>query len=308
MNVVYIIYNRPRHVLKTFEAIRAAKPNQLFIIADGPKSDVTTDAENCRRSRELAENVDWPCTVYKNYANENLGLKRRVSSGLDWVFSNVSSAIILEDDCLPNSDFFSFCDSLLKQYESEESVWTITGDNFQDGRVRGKASYYFSKYPHCWGWATWERAWKHFRGDIPFWPQWSVSEDWKKCHTSPKEEQYWSGIFQNVYEGKINSWAYPWTACVWYNQGLTATPNVNLVTNIGFGSDGTHCLQDDGKMEMRTQFIGQITHPTEITPDTLADRFVLKRHFLKEKATIMERVHDFIYCIILQICQILIRK
>jgi len=83
---------------------------------------------------------------------------------------------------------------------------------------------------------------------------------------------------------------------------------VNLVTNIGFGSDGTHCLQDDGKMEMRTQFIGQITHPTEITPDTLADRFVLKRHFLKEKAKIMEGFHDFIYCIILQICQILIRK
>ncbi len=282
--VAYLVYNRPQHVARTFEAIRSAKPEILFLIADGPKPDSETDGAKCREVRRLLENIDWPCTVFRNYAEKNLGLKARVSSGLDWVFSQVDRAIILEDDCQPHPDFFEFCDSLLDRYESDERVWVITGDNFQEGGVRGEASYYFSKHPHCWGWATWKRAWKHFKPDITFWPEWSLSQEWMQSHSGDEEERYWKAIFQNVYEGKINSWAYPWTACVWYHHGLTVTPNVNLVTNIGFGADGTHCLHEDDRLTIPTQGILPLKHPSSIDRNPEADQFVSEKHFIKKEA------------------------
>jgi len=134
ISIAYIIFNRPRHTRETFQAIRDARPARLFIIADGPRPSHPTDAERCRAVREIVADIDWPCEVQRNYADQNLGLKRRVSSGLDWVFSQVESAIILEDDCLPHPDFFPFCQDLLERYKDDERVWTITGNNNQDGK------------------------------------------------------------------------------------------------------------------------------------------------------------------------------
>ena len=60
--------------------------------------------------------------------------------------------IILEDDCVPHLDFFTFCEDLLGRYAEDARVSTITGNNFQDGQRRGDSSYYFSKYNHCYCW------------------------------------------------------------------------------------------------------------------------------------------------------------
>jgi hypothetical protein len=288
--VVYLVYNRPKCVKRTFPVICSVKPRVLFLIADGPKPDCATDFENCSKVREILENIDWPCKVYRNYSESNMGLKKRVSSGLSWVFEHVSEAIILEDDCLPHPEFFEFCEILLKRYESDERIWTVTGDNFQNGKRRGKASYYFSKYPHCWGWATWARAWKNYQGDIPFWPSWRESRGWKYFHNNRNEEKYWRAIFDKVYTGKINSWSYPWIGTVWYHNGLTATPNVNLVSNIGFGADGTHCLQNDKRNGMQVKSIGSCIHPIKIQKDNRADKYVFKNAILMKRAHIISNL------------------
>ena len=120
--VAYIIFNRPQHTEQTFAALRENRPAQLFIIADGPRPGHPTDAERCAQVREVVEQVDWPCEVHRHYADLNMGLKQRVSSGLDWVFENVDCAIVLEDDCLAHPDFFRFCDELIERYKSDEEV------------------------------------------------------------------------------------------------------------------------------------------------------------------------------------------
>jgi len=209
-----------------------------------------------------------------------MGLKRNVSAGLDWVFSQVERAIVLEDDCVAHPDFFLFCDELLERYADDHRVSVITGNNFQNGQKRGDASYYFSKYNHCWGWATWRRAWKYYQEDIPFWPEWSKSKDWLEKTNDKVERHYWTKIFKRVRAGKIDSWAYLWTGSVWYHGGLTATPNVNLVSNIGFGDDSTHTASIDSPLAaMKTGAIGDIFHPVEIIQDLNADRFVFDHNF-----------------------------
>jgi hypothetical protein len=277
--VAYIVFNRPRHTQRTFGVLREQRPRKLYIIADGPRPGRPDDVGLCKAVRSIIEHVDWPCEVQRNYSEVNLGLKRRVSSGLGWVFEQEDRAIVLEDDCLPHRDFFVFCDTLLERYAEDERVAVITGNNFQAGRWRGRASYYFSKYNHCWGWATWRRAWHRYDGGLSFWPQWRESRGWRQQVSDPVERHYWEGIFCRVHMGEIDSWAYPWTGSTWYHGGLTATPNVNLVSNIGFGPDGTHTLADTDRPGLATMALGTLTHPTRVACNHKADRFVFDQHF-----------------------------
>jgi len=290
--VAYIVFNRPHHTRKTFAAIRAQQPSKLFIIADGPRPGHSTDVERCAEVRVIVEQVDWPCEIHRHYADSNLGCKRRVSSGLDWVFEQVESAIVLEDDCLPHPDFFTFCDTLLERYADDERVWVITGNNFQNGRRRGEAAYYFSKYNHVWGWATWRRAWQYYRGDLPFWPEWQTAEDWRKKTHDRVERRYWSAIFDRVHAGAIDTWDYSWTASVWYNGGITATPNVNLVTNIGFGPDATHTYATVESEGLPIRPLGALTHPRDVALDRQADRYVFDHAF----GGVQQRWHRRILC------------
>lgn len=153
-----MIYHRPDTTKQVFSEIAKVKPPVLLVVADGPRADRPGDDEDCSAARRVIEQVNWPCRVLTNFAETNMGARGRVSSGLNWVFSQVEEAIVLEDDCLPNHTFFRFCEELLEKYRNVDQVMHIGGDNFLSGRVSFEGSYYFSRYPHVSGWASWRRA------------------------------------------------------------------------------------------------------------------------------------------------------
>ena len=140
--IALIVFNRPRHTRESFASVRAQQPKKLFLIADGPRADRPDEAQKCQEVRDIVAQIDWPCEVFRNYADQNMGLKRRVSSGLNWVFDQVETAVILEDDCVPHPDFFTYCEDLLERYRDDERIWVITGNNFQRGKRRGDAVSY----------------------------------------------------------------------------------------------------------------------------------------------------------------------
>lgn len=278
--VLFLVFNRPDTTAQVFEAIRKAKPPRLYVAADGPRANRDGEAERVARVREIATAVDWQCEVNTLFREENLGCKYAVSGGITWFFEHEEQGIILEDDCLPHPDFFVFCEKMLDRYAADERVAVVTGNNFQHDHKRGDASYYFSKYNHCWGWAAWRRAWQQYQGRLPFWPEWSQSADWHEKTPDPVERRYWGKIFKRVRAGQIDSWAYPWTASIWFHGGLTATPNVNLVSNIGFGPDSTHTASTDSPLaRMATSHLGELTHPDQVVQDIAADRYVFDHAF-----------------------------
>jgi len=263
--VLFLIFNRPHTTARVFEAIRQAKPPRLYVAADGPRSVDKDEVDRVASARSVATAVDWPCEVHTLFRDRNLGCKCAVSSALNWFFEHESQGIILEDDCLPHIDFFYFCEALLGRYALDERVWVVTGDNFQNGVRRGDESYYFSRFNHVWGWATWRRAWQKADMGIKFWPEWKQSEAWGNFWTDPMARTYWEKIFDRMYREEIDTWDYPWTASVWYHGGLTATPNSNLVSNIGFGSESTHTKSVTSSFaEMATGTIGELRHPEAI--------------------------------------------
>jgi hypothetical protein len=278
--LLFLVFNRPDTTLKVFEKIRQAKPLRLYVAGDGPREGNKEDKEKVEKVRKIATNVDWPCEVKTLFRDKNLGCKKGVSTAINWFFEHEKQGIILEDDCLPHLDFFAFCENLLDYYAEDERVSAITGNNFQNKKWRGDASYYFSKYNHCWGWAGWRRSWKYYQVDIEFWPEWSKSKNWLNYIPDKIERRYWEKIFSNAYQKKIDSWAYSWTASLWYKGGLTATPNINLVSNIGFGGDATHTRKKNHKLSMlASSNLVKIKHPKIVQRNSEADRFAFDNVF-----------------------------
>ena len=238
--VALIIFRRPHTTQRVLNALREVKPKYLFVIADAPRLEHPQELEKCQATRKLIDGVDWDCQIFKNYAETNLGSYRRVPTGLDWVFGQVEQAIILEDDCVPHPSFFPYCQELLGRYAEDQRIYTISGNNFQQGRHKPSYSYYFSRYHHSWGWATWRRAWQHFDGDMTLWPQVREQHLLKAIFPEARTLNYWENIFQQVYDSKIKAWDYRWTLSCWLQNGLHILPGVNLVSNIGFGVDASH--------------------------------------------------------------------
>ncbi|MCS3642211.1 hypothetical protein GGP51_000683 [Salinibacter ruber] len=279
--ILLLIFNRPDLTEKVMEQIRAAEPSRLFIGADGPRADHPDDVERCEWAREVATRVEWDCEVHTLFRDENLGLKEAVSSAITWFFEHVEAGIILEDDCVPHPTFFPYCAELLERYRGDERVRVISGNNFQPPGRTYDASYYFSMYNHCWGWATWRNAWGSYDGTIPEWSDLKETPWLQGWLGSEAEAAYWAEIFDRVYQEQVDSWAYPWTFACWKEHGLTALPAVNLVSNIGFGKGATHTRNGDaGTPHRPADAIDRpLRHPHAIIRNYRADRYTSANHF-----------------------------
>ena len=259
--VVLLVFNRPEATARVFEVVKQVRPKKLLVVADGPRPGRKGEAGLCRRTREIATAVDWPCEVEVHFSEENLGCKGNVSAGLDWVFSRVEEAIVLEDDCLPDPAFFRFCEELLDRYRDETKISQICGSNYQEGVSRTIDSYYFSRHAHIWGWATWRRAWRQNDLHMTAWPE-LRAKGWLRSYLEDsKAAFYWTKLFDDSYrggDGSLNSWAIPWTFSCWAAGNLSVIPNVNLVSNIGHSAEGTHTT---GQGAANRTEVGVLTFP-----------------------------------------------
>lgn len=273
--VALIIFNRPDTTERVFKAIANARPSKLLVVADGPRPNRAGEAEKCEQTRAIIQKVDWPCEVITNFADANMGCKMRVASGINWIFEMVEEAIILEDDCLPEPSFFRFCEEMLIHYRDDERVSMVSGGNLQFGRKRGPASYYFSRYTHIWGWASWRRAWQHYDRDMQLWPK-LRDEGWLEATFSSRGEQtYWRNSFEAVHNGSLDTWDCSWTFTCLLKGMLQIAPNVNLISNIGFGPGATHTQVVGIHANMPTEPIEfPLVHPPNIMQDPEADKFI----------------------------------
>jgi hypothetical protein len=201
-----------------------------------------------------------------------MGCKNRLYSGLNWVFEQCHEAIILEDDCIPSPSFFDFCNALLDRYRDDGRIMGISGTSSQPPLHQGRASYYFSRYTHTWGWATWRRAWRQIDIDLKSWPQ-ALRERWlPRILEDAAEASFWSDMFSDMHRGLIDTWDFQWLYTCWCHGGLTAVPNQNLVTNIGVGSDATHTKHDNGLLFSPAGRIDKLVHPDFVAADRETDR------------------------------------
>ena len=271
--VLLAVFNRPEKTQLVFDAIRRARPQRLFIAADGPRESVATDVENCRRTREVVSQIDWNCDVQTQFKEINSGGSGPgVSSAIDWFFEQVDEGMILEDDCVPHPSFFYFCQDMLRTYRDDRRVMHIGGSNFRFGDQVGDGTYYFSKVINVWGWATWQRAWQTFDYDMKRFPRFVEQRIIENVYSSEKIQREYVRTFNNAYGNTWKCWDRRWMFAVYINNGLSIVPNHNLVANIGFGADASaEYHEDDPVINMPTQALEEITHPSFMVPYREAD-------------------------------------
>lgn len=280
--LLFMVFNRPDTTRVVFEEIKKLKPAFLYISADGPRDHVPTDAQKCKEVREIVTAIDWPCQVKTLFREKNMGCKLAPSSAITWFFEQVPEGIILEDDCVPDPTFFTFCALMLEKYRDTPQVLQIAGNNFQQNNPRytQDGSYYFSVLPYLWGWASWRRAWKLYDIDIKEWPK-AKEQKTLLSVLKPAVYEYWANLWDVYYGGVQNSWDRPWAFVFMLNRGLSINPGVNLISNIGFGAEATHTKNPESelsKMPVKSM-VFPLIHPKEIKPNANADAFTFKHQF-----------------------------
>jgi len=271
--VTFIIFNRPDKAATVFERIRDARPAELFIVGDGPRAHKAGEAEVVERGRQIVDAIDWPCEVRTNFAPKNMGARRRVASGLDWVFSHVDRTIIIEDDCLPEQTFFPFCEELLERFATDERIAVISGNNHLKGKRVSPESYTFSGTGHTWGWATWKRVWEGFGGEHGLKDSWTKEE--QKIILSRIPSLVWRQSFGRMLKNAahLDAWDIPFSVHCQERGYVSVVPEVNLVTNIGFGVGSTHTKFESLTLQSPSAPIAfPLRHPETVEVSHYRDR------------------------------------
>lgn len=237
--VLIIIFNRPKKIQAVINALRTVKPHQLFVAADGPRSDYPSDKEKCDMARHIAADIDWECDVKTKFSDVNVGCDPFVVSAINWFFESVDRGIILEDDCVPHPHFFSLCSELLERYEDDYRIMQISALSPYRHRVHSY-DYHFSNSFRCNGWATWRRSWSYFTCDLTIHDESDVYEMIKGIVPNRVNLQKLFEQFCEFKRGTYNNWDFFWHIACNLQHGLAIVPEKNLVKNIGFDEEGTH--------------------------------------------------------------------
>lgn len=289
--VLLITFNRPDTTQKVFDAIRKAKPQKLYIASDAPRSGNLEDERNCALVKEIVKQVDWDCEVYYRFADVNQGCGPGPYNAISWAFENEDRLIILEDDCVPAQPFFNYCEELLERYKNDSRIWIISGNQYTEEAVTTPHSYFFSRYGHSWGWATWKRCWAAMDMSMSKYPLIIEQDLYKATFRTKEEAAFFQKTIDRIYydeELKSHIWDFQFGFAITSNGGLCIVPKKNLVTNIGYL--GTHS-------EIKNQFHDRpvdekfkiISHPDFILCDVNYDAYHFKHHW-NRKTPLLKRI------------------
>lgn len=266
--VLFLVFNRPGVTTKVFEAIRAAKPNKLYVASDGARVAKEGEQAIVDTVREIATNVDWDCEVKTLFRETNLGCKEAVNSGITWFFEHVEAGIILEDDTVPDISFFPYCEELLAKYMHDDRIGMISGNNHLT-EFKFSDSYIFSKFKWIWGWATWRRAWVNQDLDLKLKESPQAFSINKNMGYSKRSERLWVTNIDKLEKKTVNTWDFQWFLAMGAQNQLSIVPCCNMVANIGFGVSGaTHCSGSVSSRYLETRSMEfPLKHPQYVVPD-----------------------------------------
>lgn len=242
--IALIFFNRPDTLAKVFERVRAARPEKLFLIQDGPRNE--KDVERIMQCREIVDNIDWECNVVRDYSEVNLGCGVRPQSGITNAFKQVDRLIILEDDCVAEESFFDYCTELLERYRDDERICYISGINHFESWDCGDYDYFFAKTGAIAGWATWRRAWTkyydYYVKDISDTYSFELTKKQiSNKYISNSRAEAWKKANLSLENGeKLSYWDAQWGYVKYSQNMLVIVPRYNQITNIGVGAYSTH--------------------------------------------------------------------
>lgn len=241
--IALFVYNRPVHTRQTVEALQKnelAEASDLIIFSDAPKTPETSDAVH--EVREYIKTINGFNSVSIVERSDNIGLARSIINGVTSLVNEHGRIIVLEDDLITSQYFLTFMNNALDVYQDEAKVMHISGYMFPID-ASGLPETFFLRTTSCWGWATWDRAWRHFSKDPKELLAHYTEQEITRFNMDGAHN-FWAQVKQNQ-SGLINTWAIFWYASVFQADGLCLHPATSMVNNVGHDGTGEHCKQSN---------------------------------------------------------------
>lgn len=235
--IALFTYSRADHTQTAVESLlrnAEASETDLYIFSDGPKTEAK--AEAVAENRRYIRTITGFKSIHIVEREKNWGLANSLIAGITEVINQYGRVIVVEDDLTLSTHFLRFMNEALEKYKDDDRVSTISG--FCPVTETTLPDTYFLQFFHCWGWATWKRAW-----DLA---NWDVKYLLRKMRF--KERKFdidgTVGSYGNLYcqkVGLVDSWYIRLYASFFLAGKLTLFPSRSLVHNTGLDGTGTHC-------------------------------------------------------------------
>ena len=237
--ILLFTYNRLNHTRRCIEALQKntlSAESDLYIYSDAAKEVSQQQAVN--EVRQYLHTLQGFKSITLIERKENWGLARNIIDGVTTQVNRYGKVIVLEDDLIVAPYFLQFMNDALETYKDEPKVGHIQACDFtQDTSLPDT---FLIKWTGSWGWATWERAWKHFNPNGKALLE--ELEQRKLTYTFDFNGKYgFTHMLRRQIEGKNNSWAIRWNASLFLKDILSLNVGRSLVQNEGFDGSGTNC-------------------------------------------------------------------
>lgn len=272
--VLLIFFARPDTFAKVFAKVKQARPSTLLLWQDGARKDNENDKIGIEACRKIVESIDWECTIYREYQEENLGCDPSTFYAQKWAFSLVDKCIILEDDQVVDDSYFAYCKELLDKYENDERINHICGYNLM-GECKDCPNDYLFAYNGSGAWASWKR----------------VAEGWDQTYSFLHDKYAIKNLRKKYGRKRFDAWYHKacerertgtafWESILGFdcilNNRYAIIPKRNLVSNMGLTENSTHSNAKIYLLEKKQQTIFEnkvyemtfpLKHPNYIVPD-----------------------------------------
>lgn len=237
---ILFTYNRSNHTEQVLNSLKCntVQPKKLIIFQDGLKQNDHKNIEEWNKVNALIHAIDW-CDKEIIVSERNKGLACSVVSGINYVFEQYESIIVLEDDCVTASDFIRFMEQCLIKYENDKRVYSVSGYSWPVALEKDQYDIYGCGRVSTWGWGTWKDRWKKYRVDS------GIVKCLMQDELKSRNFAMWGNDLEQMMldqiVGKNDSWGVYWALSVIENEGICINPYDSLVQNIGLDGTGVHC-------------------------------------------------------------------
>lgn len=237
--VLLFTYNRLSHTQRCVEALlknHLSSESELFIYSDAAKD--IAQQESVKEVRNFIHTIQGFKAITIIERDKNWGLAKNIIDGVTTQVNRYGKVIVLEDDLVVAPFFLQFMNEALETYKDEPKIGHIQACDFtQDPSLPDT---FLIKFTGSWGWATWDRAWKHFNPNGK-----ELLQEMQKrqlTHAFDMNGKYgFTRMLRRQIEGKNNSWAIRWNASLFLKDILSLNVGRSLVQNEGFDGSGTNC-------------------------------------------------------------------
>ncbi len=244
--IILFVFNRPDHTLRTLQALKEnilSDQSELYIFCDGPGTNATSaQKEKIEEVRNKIRTQKWCKSNHIIESEINKGLSHSIISGVSEIIKQYDRVIVLEDDIVPSPGFLKYMNEALSMYDNNEAVGCIHAWNYNLDSKDYNESTFFLKGADCWGWATWERAWKEFNPNgkelLQTIRQKKLTFEFTRRNTHP-----FLRMLKDQIKGKNDSWAIRWHASLIIKNMYCLHPTRAIVENIGLDNSGVHCKE-----------------------------------------------------------------